>query len=53
MDFEGRGGRLKLGIQEDKRGQYPPKNSVLDYIRVKPKAKADTGPALVDDEVPW
>src|SRR5690348_13902910 len=25
-------GRLKLGIQEDKSGVYPPKNNVMDYI---------------------
>ena len=53
MDFEGRGGALKLGIQKDRTGQFPDRNSVLDYIRPKDKAKADTGPALVDDEVPW
>lgn len=31
-DFLGRKGRLKLGIEKDKNGQYPPKNVVKDYL---------------------
>jgi hypothetical protein len=30
--FLGRSGTLDLGIQKDKSGQYPDKNTVLDYI---------------------
>lgn len=32
VDFVGRTGRLKLGVEKDKVGQYPPKNTVLDYV---------------------
>ena len=32
VDFVGRTGRLKLGVEKDKSGQYPPKNVVLDYV---------------------
>lgn len=32
-DCEGRSGFLKIEIQEDKTGQYPPRNSVRDYVR--------------------
>ena len=32
-DCIGRSGFVKIGIQEDKTGQYPPRNSVADYMR--------------------
>jgi hypothetical protein len=32
VDFVGRTGRLRLGVEKDKGGQYPPKNVVLDYV---------------------
>ena len=31
-DFLGKSGRLKLGVEKDKTGQYPPKNVVADYL---------------------
>lgn len=31
-DFTSRRGKLKLGIEKDKTGQYPPKNVVQDYL---------------------
>jgi hypothetical protein len=31
-DCEGRTGKCRIVIQEDKSGQYPPKNSVQDYV---------------------
>jgi len=31
-DFIGGRGKLKLGIEKDKSGQYPPKNVVVDYV---------------------
>ena len=32
-DCEGKSGFLEVVIQEDKSGQYPPRNSVKDYVR--------------------
>ncbi len=37
-DCEGRTGRCKVVIQEDKAGKYPPKNSIADYITRPAKA---------------
>lgn len=34
-DFVNKSGRLKLGIQKDKTGAYPDKNTVADYITPK------------------
>ena len=31
-DCEGRNGTARIGVQEDKEGRYPPKNTVTDYV---------------------
>jgi len=31
-DFTGKSGWAKVGIEEDKSGKYPDKNSILDYV---------------------
>lgn len=40
-DCEGKQGFVKIGSQEDKTGQYPPRNNVRDYVR--PEMKKDGG----------
>lgn len=55
-DFIGKAGKLKLGIQKDKTGQYPDKNTVQDYIKrdnlAEPAPTRKTAPDL-DDEIPF
>jgi cobalamin biosynthesis protein CbiG len=46
-DCEGKVGRLKLVVKEDKTGTYPPQNSVADYI--VPKA----GEPEEEDDIPF
>lgn len=31
-DFVGKRGRLKLGVEKDRAGKYPPKNVIVDYL---------------------
>jgi hypothetical protein len=55
-DFIGRSGTAKIGIQQDKTGQYPDKNVIQDYV-CRP-AKALTGasvdaPPHNDDDLPF
>ncbi len=49
-------GRVKIAIEEDKTGQYPPKNVVKDYITRKAKPLVASKPrptvATVPDEAP-
>lgn len=65
VDMVQRSGRCKLGIQKDKNGQYPDKNSVANYIKAtsdvarsnqtgvrKPVAREKVA-ADLDDEVPF
>lgn len=62
-DFNGRVGKVKIGVQKDKSSQYPPRNSVLDYIalqapaskqRVSKPAKAGGNTADdLDDQIPF
>jgi len=40
-DFFGKTGKLKLGIQKDKNGQYPDKNVIKDYIVSGEEKKSD------------
>lgn len=57
-DCVGRAGKCRLVVQEDKKGQYPPKNSVDDYIQrpakplhvTPPQAKAQPGEG---DDIPF
>ena len=61
-DFIGKTGMLKLKIQRDTTGNYPDRNSIVDYIvpkdgeeSVKPKgsnAAAEAGDGL-EDEIPF
>lgn len=58
VDFEGKTGKLNLGIKKDKSGQYPDSNSIIDYIKdaeaTPHKAKQDAYVAdVVDDEIPF
>ncbi len=62
LDFVGKSGTLKIGIQKDKTGQYPDKNVVTDYVRKAPVAhaapsKIPTGllgeGKPLDDEIPF
>lgn|SRR3982750_488328 len=46
----GRTGKLKIGIQKDKEGVYPDKNSVQDYIFIKKNTLAENP---IDDEIPF
>lgn len=58
-DFEGRPGRVKVRIERDATGQYPPKNVVADYPEITasnppPSASASARkPAMVDDDIPF
>jgi hypothetical protein len=38
-DFRGKRGRLKLGIEKDRKHRYPDKNVVLDYVCASGVAK--------------
>lgn len=49
-DCVGRAGKCRVGIEEDKNGQYPPKNKIKDYI-VR-KAKPFIAPAPPQPEEP-
>jgi hypothetical protein len=52
-DCEGRTGRCKVVIQEDKSGQYPPKNSIADYsIRRTKEIQPPASAAKVTDDMP-
>lgn len=63
VDLTGRGGRCKLGIQSDKKGQYPDKNVINDYVVDKtargevgafpPKSKQAMVDPSLDDEIPF
>lgn len=57
-NFIGKEGMLKLGIQKDKNGQYPDRNSVKDYIVPKDgEAKVvipkDSLTKILEDEIPF
>ena len=66
-DFEQKTGRIKVGIQKDKNGQYPDRNSVLDYIMPNKDARSGSAPMPqprsrqnvrtpagdIDDEIPF
>lgn len=52
FDFVGKTGSLKLTVQKDKKGEYPDKNVVKDYVI--PKDESETvSKTLQDDEIPW
>lgn len=46
----GKVGKLQIGIQKDKEGKYPDKNSVNDYIYLEKNIKND---APINDKVPF
>jgi hypothetical protein len=50
-DCVGRSGKVKIGINEDKSGDYPPSNRVLDYIVAKGNAQP-AAPAAVPKQAP-
>jgi hypothetical protein len=50
-DCVGRSGRVKLGINEDKNGDYPPSNKVLDYVVAKGSAQP-AAPAAAPKHAP-
>jgi hypothetical protein len=60
-DLVGKAGRVKIGIQKDKTGQYADKNNVVDYIvEDKRIASLSTKPmprrgkaADLDDDIPF
>ncbi len=43
-DFVHRGGTIAIGIQKDKTGQYPDKNSVYDYLKPMEKSNLTSTP---------
>jgi hypothetical protein len=45
-DFRGKRGRLKLGIEKDRKHKYPDKNVVLDYVCASGAAKLSAGVRL-------
>lgn len=65
IDFQGKTGRCKVAIQKDKSGQFPDKNTIVDYIRsssagdtasARPSARkpASVGAGTdIDDEIPF
>lgn len=64
-DFEGKVGKVKVGIQKDKAGQYPDRNAVLDYVFNKDPIAAEAkrgggigaskraASAPLDDDIPF
>lgn len=44
--FIGKSGRVKIGIAKDKTGQYPDKNSVVDYVVSQEAAGDDLNDSL-------
>lgn len=46
-DFIGKSGKCKIGIQKDKTGEYPDKNSIQDYV-----TKATPTTEELDDSIP-
>jgi hypothetical protein len=50
-DCVGKSGFVKIGIQADKQGQYPDRNSVKDYVRPEPKlGSAKIAPAPLTEK---
>lgn len=51
----GKAGKLQLYIKKDKKGAYPDKNAVSDYVPVVPGAPliASSAPEDMDDEIPF
>ena len=49
----GKTGFCKVGISVDKTGQYPNRNSIVDYYVDKPVSKQSLTEALKDDVVPF
>ena len=49
----GKTGYCKVGVSVDKTGQYPDKNSIVDYIVGKPESKKDLKEVLKDDSMPF
>ena len=43
-DCEGKSGFAKIAVEEDKSGQFPPKNTVKDYVRAEFKKTAGFQP---------
>lgn len=55
-DCVGKAGRVKIGIQKDKTGAYPDKNTVNDYVvdgTSEPKPVRLEQVALKDDDIPF
>lgn len=57
-DFIGRSGHCKIGIKEDKTGQYAPKNNITDYVssdivKAAPQQKAAETNPLPNDDIPF
>lgn len=56
-DFNGRNGSAKIGIEQDKTGQYPDKNVVLDYVRTQqdgsPKLQEKEHKYVTEDDIPF
>jgi len=51
-DCEGKFGKLQIGIQKDKEGNYPDKNNVRDYIYLQKSPNNDI-PSDLNDDIPW
>lgn len=46
-EFRGKRGKLKLGIEKDKKKTYPDKNVVLDYVCASAVGKAESGGGML------
>lgn len=54
MNFVGKSGQLELGIQSDKEGKYPDRNSVKDYLRpINQPSSKEQVEAELDDSIPF
>lgn len=54
-DCVGRAGKVRVGIEKDETGQYPPKNKIKDYVvrKAKPLTSAPPPKPETDDDVPF
>jgi hypothetical protein len=54
-DCLGKSGKLKIGISKDKKGQYPDKNSIVDYLKGSESKtiQKELLKPFADDDIPF